>query len=484
MLERLFIPSLDAFKTWLMQNKRPDAVLIDPHWDNLNETLALLGRLNVDVTTFRDFTQSSQWLDSTLAELHTEPDEDVPLTAAKLETSEHTAPYTSNSKEVFLSEREEYLVAEMTQSDVGQTESLEEDSLETKTDKVSSRLSPNNRFLHRTVKAPTLLLKPEEISSSSPSANTDTNLTAFDTILPESKPDVLLETLPDNPVSEKIYVERPVYVQQNSIQALRPRLVVVVGLTPSSGVTFLSMSLAHLLGTYLPAGNVSLIEHPNQQPRFWYHFRLDEKAQQAQENKSSPYVSFFRNHVHWLQDGRGSTLQLDSVDLVPMAPELSPSMYSEEKMFTYVYRELRRPFVIVDAGQHLDDSMLLESADEILLLVNADPTLIFNPVFAERFRTFLEQYPNAISILNRWSRHVGSDVQRAISPKGIFIPHISDDALQRALWNGVFPTEEPVVRDALQAIETQFVHKWVPPDLRAHEGKKSKFRLWRRNRDE
>jgi len=244
---------------------------------------------------------------------------------------------------------------------------------------------------------------------------------------------------------------------------LRPRLVVVTGLWRRSGVTFTSMNLAYFLSRSLSAeGSVSLVEHPSQTPYHWVYWRLDERVN--------------NRYTHWLEDTRSQPVPFERLALVPLPHGYVARGDSEDKTIQYVYRELRRPFVIIDAGSEVDNS-LLEIADDIVLVVEADPVRIDTQAYSMRYKEIYEMGTPVHVVLNKWTRFAQL---KDTFPSAVFVPYFNPEVIQKAAWAGTFPTAMPEVTQELQHFSRHFIDEWIPKTLQVHEDNKKSFLFWRR----
>ncbi|KPV42685.1 hypothetical protein [Alicyclobacillus ferrooxydans] len=412
-----FFASESELQGWLLQQSEPPAaVLLDRHWESLTTTESLLQRIQASVTYFDDFVQAASWLKDSLPLCSVGAEPFYP-DDTKIPTSvSDVSEHTVNpaSKDVATK-------AETSEGKLGIEKYLKSSKRKTVVQDVSSSVTSS---------------EPAETLSLTPSVRV---------------------------VEREKIVEKPVYIREPVIQTLRPRLVVFVNLWPGSGSTFISFCLAHSLTKTLDAGSVSLIEYPLQDARYWTYFRLYERI--------LPYT-------HWLQDRKGSSISIEGVELVPLPPSYTPKAYSDEEGLVYIHHQLRKPFVLVDVGFNLQDSMLLESADDLFLLMDCDPTRIFSTSWTEQANSFLERYPRAHVILNKWTRHVDPDVL-TLSPEHLYIPYLPPDIVARAAWNGTFPTTESTIAEELKFFTEQWIDRWVPKALIRTEEKRKPF--WRRH---
>ncbi|MCF8568151.1 hypothetical protein LLE49_25840 [Alicyclobacillus tolerans] len=258
------------------------------------------------------------------------------------------------------------------------------------------------------------------------------------------------------PVAEKervveriieIPVEKPIYVREEIPTALAPVFVTVVGLWRRAGASLLSLIVTKWLSQHLPPNSVTLIEDPRQPPRLFDYFAFEE-----------PYT-------HWLEDGRGTPVSRDGVQFVPMKPGLSVQV-DEERFAEYIYRQLKRPFTILDAGQHLEPSLIHELADHILVVLDCDPTLLNVVGMAESYHQFRTLYEGKVHvILNKWTKHVklvDPEAQEDLFPNAIKVPYLTPDVVQQALWKGTFLGEE--VHEELSMLYSKLLSRWVPVD--------------------
>lgn len=245
---------------------------------------------------------------------------------------------------------------------------------------------------------------------------------------------------------------------------LRPKLIVVTSLWPRAGSSFIASTLAyHLAHVVRYDGAVTLIEHPAIAPYYWTYFRLSENDKAKRSR-------------HWLT-GRNDPIELDKVHLIPLPEDYVPVEDANEAMLRYVYRELRRPFVILDLGSAIDD-ILIEMADELIVVLEADPVRLDSEANSKRYRTMLEQNANTMTFINKWTRY--ADLQGAF-PRAVFLPYVSPEHVQRATWGAMFPNRIPEVHETIEHMLTYLDRKWIPHDMRIEESKKS-FIPWRRNK--
>ncbi|WP_074955524.1 hypothetical protein [Alicyclobacillus macrosporangiidus] len=311
------------------------------------------------------------------------------------------------------------------------------------------------------------LLKRKRPASPSPGAAEATT-----TNTPVSSP-VIQERVIEKVI--EVPVEKPVYITEHVPLTMSPRLIVVVNLWPRAGATFVATNLAYILARRMPPGSVTLVEHPKQLPRMWEYFTC---------------ADLKPDYVHWAENGKGDTITKDGVTLVPLKPDFSQDV-TEEAFITYLYRQLRRPFVLVDGGTNLDDDLLLETADDFLLVMDCDPTMLNLVAYAQLYQEIHSKYGERVrTILNKWTKHaVLEDPQTGepYFPKALRVPYLSPELVQRALWAGQCVAALPEASEAFAILQQKLVDQWIP---RTRAGpndspKSQKRRLpipWRRKR--
>lgn len=233
----------------------------------------------------------------------------------------------------------------------------------------------------------------------------------------------------------EVPVEKEIRITESIQTTLRPELWVVLSLWPRAGVTTVAMILAGLWAKHLPVGSVTLVEHPELRARFWDYFQIKE-----------PYTP-------WWIDGKGTRWTTDQVSVVP-AP-LQPHNLSSDQLLSFLYKQLKQPITILDMGQ-LQDDLVLNLADRIFLVMDADITLFAHEDIAKEYRRLYERYQPHVMI-NKWFPFCKfkDDEDQPLFPDAYRIPYLPPESVQGALWNGTLPTEQPEILEGLR----QLAHK-------------------------
>ncbi|MFD1674154.1 hypothetical protein [Alicyclobacillus fodiniaquatilis] len=423
-----YMADLSTFQTWIADNSKPTAVLLEPQWPRVQEAKQLLGRLNVPVEEFTgQFAQAEAWLKK----------------------------YSSNKTETLVATGKESSRPEVVEQVVQPVEEKNDDSM--------SHESPFSRKVMELHDNP-LLKRRRSVPMSEIVQRKEAKSLLQDEVLsapmqiPESidESQPVVEEAPQPQVEQRIIeriiereIEKPVYIREEVPTTLSPVFVIVVGLWPRAGTSLVSMCLAELLTCHLPDSSVALIEHPRQQPRMF------------------DYFAFTETYTHWLENGRGTTLQRNGIELSPMKPGLDGAV-DDERVVEYVYQQLRRPFTILDAGNNHEPSLLYELANHIVVVIDCDPTLLNIEGAAKAYHALVESYSEKLHVvLNKWTRFTDFRDQQSgehLFPKAIPIPYLDPATVQEALWKGTFFAKK--CEEDLRMLSSKLVMQWLPHDLR------------------
>lgn len=263
-------------------------------------------------------------------------------------------------------------------------------------------------------------------------------------------PNVQTESEPVIKIVEKEVI-REVVIPKIVTQALRSRIIVVVSLWPRAGATFISTVIAHLLSQSVATSeSVTLIEHPANRPGLFH--LLDFKSETDR-------------YKDWLIDGKGTPFVYQDILFVPRPQQ--PNIHVEDanlqdKLIQFVYRKMNLPFVVIDAGMHYDDEMLLDLADDVILVLDCDPQYLADNGYIERYLQ-LSEHDKTTTVLNKWTRQ--AQVLKDM-PGSMPVPYLPTDRMQFAAWEGVLPTALPDIREHLEVIDKKLIQPWIPKTLR------------------
>lgn len=232
---------------------------------------------------------------------------------------------------------------------------------------------------------------------------------------------------------------------QLAIHTVKPQMVIVMQLWPRSGTSFVAMNLSYLMAKRLTQHCVSLIEAPGQLPRLFDYFGCEKG-----------------DYVHWTEDGRGECITVHGVDLIPL-PRIAPTTNekADEALARFLFRQMRRPFNVVDAGSNVSP-LLLDMADFVVVVMDADPTLFSQREHAEAYRSLIDNYgtEKVWTVLNKWTKSVDfsdpsndSDLFR----DSINLPYMDPEAVQKALWEGVPAAKMSELSKQFSIIEKRIV---------------------------
>lgn len=262
----------------------------------------------------------------------------------------------------------------------------------------------------------------------------------------------------------EVQVEKPIYLREEIPTALAPVFIAVVGLWPRAGASLMSLVISEWLSHRVPTNGVTVIEDPRQPPRLFDYFAFEE------------------SYTHWLEDGRGTSLVRQGIQFVPMKPGLTEQV-DEEKLVEYIYRQLKRPYTILDAGQQLEPSLIFELADHIVVVLDCDPTLLNIPGMAEAYHRLRNTYQEKVHvILNKWTKYVtliDPETKDSLFPDAVKVPYLNPQVVQQALWKGSFLGDE--VHEDLSMLYNKLLAKWVPKDSHPVKQHKSIFGRFRKS---
>ncbi|WAH44889.1 hypothetical protein NZD89_27980 (plasmid) [Alicyclobacillus fastidiosus] len=448
-----YIPDFTGFQTWIVDNTRPTAALLDPQWQRVREAEQLLTRMGVPVADFTgQFAEAEAWL------------------------TEHISVMDNGVVEG-LDEVNEPVDSQQ------DTTSQEPSVLEpTENEPVSRGIDTPSYFSNRVMEQhENPLLKrrrPKNLSEIAPKRDGVTE--------PESTKQVPEPTLevtptvepepvkPEPQIIERVIerlVEKPIYIREERHTTLRSSLILVVGIWPRAGASTIAQTLAHLFAERLPSGSVTCIEHPGQLPRMWGYFNLDERAQK---------------YRHWLEDGVGQTIDVQGVSLVPLPPNHINLGGHEERLVEFVYRQMRRPITIVDCAQVTTEELLFSMADQIVCVLDCDPTFLSVSELGEKYQALVQKHGGKVlTVLNKWTRYVNyNDSGGAkLFAKAIKVPYLSPDIAQKALWDGAFISSYEETTEDLTPLNNHLVSPFVPDSLIEHEPRKAlKIPFFKRRR--
>ncbi len=233
------------------------------------------------------------------------------------------------------------------------------------------------------------------------------------------------------------------------IQLIQPRLIAVVGLWPRSGVSTTAQLIAKLFVERMPPNTVSLVEHPNQWPRMWEYFQLDEHKPPQE-------------YVHWTQDAVGETVDVEGVSLVPLPPGDGIRLRgAESKMMPYLMRQLRRPITVLDCGENVKEDLLFHMVDRLVCVVDCDPTYLAVDELGKRYESLVTKYSGRlVTVLNKWTRFARYE---DVFEDAIRVPYLPPEDVQKALWAGRFldMDDEDILED-LEAFQEALVEPLLP----------------------
>ncbi|GMA66080.1 hypothetical protein GCM10025859_65220 [Alicyclobacillus fastidiosus] len=217
----------------------------------------------------------------------------------------------------------------------------------------------------------------------------------------------------------------------------------------------MATSLAYMFAQRLPKGSVTCIEHPGQYPHMWDTFACDEHVRHTQ-------------YQHWLQDGIGQTVDIKDVSLVPLPPDYTDrgEGVDDERVVQYVYRSLKRTITIMDCGTNIYDSLLLSLADQIICVLDCDPSYWVNNEISRPYQQLIEAYGDkVITVLNKWTRYaLVKDPADGSSyfPGAVKVPYLVPDITQKALWEAKFLPQFDEVSEDMLALYQKVVKPYVP----------------------
>lgn len=210
--------------------------------------------------------------------------------------------------------------------------------------------------------------------------------------------------------------------KQPIIHVLPAKLLVVVGLIPRVGVSTIAYLWAKQLASQLPAHTVRCVEFPGQWPRMWEYFQCHRWMA-------------VDDYIHWSKDSVGQGFDVDGVHLVPL-PKDSVTMDTMEPFFRYQYRQAY-PVTVVDSGEFsIHKDALYSLADQIVCVLDCDPTYLPIQELGDRYRQIMERYGDrVVPVLNKRTKavHFQDVFEEAIS-----VPYFDPNRMQESLWNGSF----------------------------------------------
>ncbi|QSO50135.1 hypothetical protein [Alicyclobacillus mengziensis] len=453
------LTTLSDVRKWLTEHEAAVA-LVSRKFPDLEETVSLLERFHISVTFFEgDFLHAEAWLHINLPldnEEHSE--KNVPPATLDIEVVE-TISAVSGIEPV--AEARE-VQKEATLADES---NLPASSIPTA--QVTARPNASGRrplvapWMQTPMSAPVnpqhTSNDPEELIELKEPASREPTI--------EEVPVRSTPTPPAQVHYVEVQIEKPVYVRDTVPLTIQPKIIVVLGLVRGAGSSFISMGISHLLTRSTKAHSVLLLEHPDQEA-YLYH-RLDVDG----------LLTDGGTFVSWLY-GDLTPVSRDGVDLAVLEPNWTPSesgIYSEA-LVKYLYRQLRRPFTIIDCGMIVDD-MVLSLADEIYLIAPCDPMILMRDSTIERFSVLMETYQPKV-LANKWTKH--AKVTKQLFPtNATYVPFLSPDLTERAAWDNRFITTYSESLDLLSSL-AQLVD--VPEEIRtgAKVDKPSFFRRRKR----
>ncbi|WP_436664468.1 hypothetical protein ACOALA_20740 (plasmid) [Alicyclobacillus acidoterrestris] len=454
-----FMPDLTVLHMWIADNSRPTAALLDPTWPNVDEAEQLLRRLGVPITQFNgQFAQAEEWISVNLSRLQ-------PVFENSMETEEEPVKIENETHSDETTDEQVESAAEV--SEASGNDSRQEKSSTPTRPAFSRKVMENheNPLLKRRQRLSlSEVAQPKQIpvvrppeppveSEKEPEAEVAVTQVpeAAAPPVPHVEPTPAPALAPTPTIIERIVekeVEKPVYIREERHVTLRANLLAVVGIWPRTGVSTIAQTLAYLFAQRLPPGSVTCIEHPRLWPRMWGYFNLDNRL---------------KGYKHWLDDGVGQSVDVEGVSLVPLPPEHSNFAYQEERMVEFVYRQMRRPITIVDCGQVTDEPLLLGMADQIVCVLDCDPTFLSVAEFGEKYQALLKNHGDrVITVLNKWTRYAryNDSSGTRLFPGAIKVPYLDPEIMQASLWDGSFVADEQL--EEFSALEERIVTPIVP----------------------